>query len=80
MFPSTLIESGVILALQRSPIPAIRKLELEESEGVVVIQGKVTSYYIKQLAQEAIKPALGKRRLLNRVEVVPAAEQTQPVA
>ena len=39
------------------------------SAGEVVITGRVPSFYFKQLAQEAIRPALGRRRLRNRVEV-----------
>ena len=58
-------------ALGRSPIPALRKLSLEETDGVVVINGRVSSYYLKQLAQEAVMPALGGRELRNRVAVVP---------
>jgi hypothetical protein len=29
----------------------------------------VSSYYLKQLAQEALMPILGPRKLFNRVEV-----------
>jgi hypothetical protein len=39
------------------------------SEGEVIITGRVPSYYLKQLAQETIRPTLGDRRLLNRIEV-----------
>lgn len=70
MTPSTLEQSRLALALRRSPIPALRKLSLEESETVVTIQGKVSSYYHKQLAQETILPLLDTRQLLNRVLVV----------
>jgi hypothetical protein len=38
----------------------------------IVITGRVSSYYMKQLAQEALRPTLGDRRLLNQVEVCPA--------
>jgi len=64
-------------ALHRSPIPALRKLSLEETDDVVVINGRVSSYYLKQLAQEAVMPALGGRQLRNRVAVVrePALQQ-----
>jgi hypothetical protein len=55
--------------LTASPLPQLRRLEVTVNEGVVVISGKVSSYYLKQLAQETIRPALGDRRLLNRVEV-----------
>jgi hypothetical protein len=56
--------------LRVNPIPALRKLQVEESEFEVVIDGAVTSYYLKQLAQEALMPILGERELVNRVTVV----------
>ncbi|QJW97429.1 hypothetical protein FTUN_5003 [Frigoriglobus tundricola] len=37
----------------------------------VVITGRVSSYYLKQMAQETVRPVLGARTLLNRVEVNP---------
>ncbi len=69
---STLEQSQLALALRRSPIPALRKLTLSESETTVTIQGEVSSYYLKQLAQETILPLLDGRKLLNRVQVVVA--------
>jgi hypothetical protein len=57
-------------ALRHSPIPALRKLTVEETETTVVLGGAVSSYYLKQLAQEAIMPMLGGRELVNRVNVV----------
>jgi len=57
-------------ALRQSPIPALRKLSVEESDSVVIILGSVNSYYLKQLAQETIMPVLDGRQLLNRVSVV----------
>ena len=68
---STLVEnSRATQALRRSPIPALRKLALEETDAVVVINGRVSSYYLKQLAQEAIMPVLEGRELRNRVAVI----------
>lgn len=55
--------------LTSSPLPQLRQLVVTVSEGEVVITGRVSSFYLKQLAQETIRPALGRRRLLNRVEV-----------
>ena len=52
-----------------SPLPQLRRLVVTVKDDEVVITGKVSSYYLKQLAQETIRPALGDRRLLNRVEV-----------
>lgn len=56
-------------ALQRSGIPALRRLKVEETDGEVVISGSVTCYYLKQLAQETVMPVLNRRVLANRVRV-----------
>ena len=70
MSPSIVEPSRAALALRQSPLPSLRKLVLEEADGTVVIQGKVSSYYLKQLAQETVMPLLEGRKLLNRVVVV----------
>jgi hypothetical protein len=57
-------------ALRQSPIPALRHLSVEEGPAGVVISGCVSSYYLKQLAQETVMPILDHRALLNRVTVV----------
>jgi len=67
---STLEQSRAGLILRHSPIPALRRLVLEETEVAVVIRGTVSSYYFKQMAQEAVMPVLRGRMLLNRVAVV----------
>jgi hypothetical protein len=64
------LSPSVTDALRQSPIPALRKLSVEESETRVVISGRVTSYYLKQLAQEAAMPLLDCRNLHNQVTVV----------
>ncbi len=66
----TLEISRAALALRQSPIPALRRLALEESDTTLVLQGDVPSYYFKQLAQEAIMPALAGRLLFNQVRVI----------
>jgi hypothetical protein len=70
MTTSTLEQSQAVLALRQSPIPALRKLSLDESDEALVISGSVPSYYLKQLAQEAVIPLLAGRQLHNRVAVV----------
>jgi hypothetical protein len=70
MSPSTLEQSPAARALRHSPIPPLRKLSLEETDTTVVILGQVSSYYLKQLAQETVMPLLGGRSLHNRVTVV----------
>jgi hypothetical protein len=63
-------QSRAILALQCSPIPALRKLSVEETEDALIIRGTVSSYYLKQLAQETLMPFRAGRELRNGVSVV----------
>ncbi len=67
---STAPSEQAALALRQSTIPALRRLVVMGSETELVLSGRVPSYYIKQLAQEAILPHLGARQLVNRVVVV----------
>jgi hypothetical protein len=59
------------LLLKDNAVNDLRRLEVSESEFEVVIAGIVSSYYLKQMAQEAIRPALVGRRLRNNVIVLP---------
>ena len=63
-------QNPALSALRQSPLPALRKLAVEETDAAVVICGAVSSYYLKQLAQETIMPVLAGRELHNRVAVV----------
>jgi hypothetical protein len=77
MSSTTLESSRASQALRASALPALRRLSLQETEAVVVINGRVSSYYLKQLAQEAIMPTLDGRELQNQGSVVrePALQQ-----
>jgi hypothetical protein len=70
MSASSLLQSSARLALRQSSIPALRKLRVEENDVDLVLTGAVTSYYLKQLAQETVMPFLGDRQLLNQVVVI----------
>lgn len=58
--------------LAASPMPHLRRLQVSITDQEVVITGTVPSYYLKQMAQEAVRYVIGRRRLINRV-VVPVA-------
>jgi hypothetical protein len=67
---STAIQSrSAADALRECSLPFIRHLDVTESDDEVVISGRVSTYYYKQLAQETVMPALGDRRLRNLVVV-----------
>lgn len=65
------LPSGPIEILTASPLPQLRRLVVTVNEAEIVITGRVSSYYMKQLAQEALRPTVGDRRILNHVEVCP---------
>jgi hypothetical protein len=69
---SAIVLAQAALLLQQSPIPALRKLKVEENDHDVIIKGEVGSYYLKQLAQETLMPVLDGRRLNNQVSVKPS--------
>ncbi|HLJ94679.1 MAG TPA: BON domain-containing protein [Gemmataceae bacterium] len=70
MAASVVLQSPADQVLRQSPIPALRNLRVEETDEAVILTGSVSSYYLKQLAQETIMPVLGSRKLHNRVLVV----------
>ena len=47
----------------------LRSIVCEFHEGVLVLRGRVTSYYLKQLAQELVRDLDGIGAILNVVEV-----------
>jgi hypothetical protein len=78
LMPQTpFLQSRAAAILRQNHIPALRKLSAEETDEVVILQGCVSSYYLKQLAQESLMPILGGRQLINRVLVVRPQETVE---
>ena len=55
--------------LQASPYLAVRKLRCELTQGVLFLRGNLDSFYLKQVAQEAVVCVKGTTRLVNEVVV-----------
>lgn len=55
--------------LQASPYPSIRNIFCMYDEGILVLLGRVPSFFQKQLAQIAVANIEGVRQIVNRVEV-----------
>jgi hypothetical protein len=55
--------------LMECPIVALRQLDVEQSEGLLLISGQVTSFYYKQLAQELVRSTADGMRVVNNVVV-----------
>ena len=52
--PNARVRDAAKSALRASGYPDVAKLRCEVTKGVVVLSGFVSSYYLKQVAQEAI--------------------------
>lgn len=66
----TTIADQLDAAILLNPHLRGRRLHVATDAGHVVLEGKVGSYYQKQMAQEAIRRVEGVRWIDNRLEVM----------
>ncbi len=66
---SNCLTDRVDTALTSNPHLFGRKLNCQASEGVVVLTGRVNTYFQKQMAQEAIRRVDGVQHIDNQLEV-----------
>jgi osmotically-inducible protein OsmY len=66
-----IIENQIQAELRRSSHPAIRRVTCHFSSGVLILQGQVSSYYLKQIVKSTASYRLeGVTVVRNQVEVV----------
>jgi osmotically-inducible protein OsmY len=63
------IEISVWEQWQASERYELQQLKCEFSDGVLLLFGQVSSFYLKQLAQESVRDVAGVNRILNQLEV-----------
>ncbi len=56
--------------LRQSPHLSVRSVSCEFDRGVLRLRGRLSSFYHKQLAQEAVARLSGVREVVNEVAVV----------
>ncbi|MGI9429187.1 MAG: BON domain-containing protein [Bythopirellula sp.] len=59
-------------ALRCYALRGLAKVTCEMQQGMAILHGRVTSYYLKQLAQEVVKNVDGVDVVINRVNVCQA--------
>ena len=64
------LDHRVSHALEQSPYFSRRQLRFETNAGRVVLQGKVSTYFQKQMAQEALRRIEGIDTIENELEVM----------
>ena len=57
--------------LNESPFPALRELNVEQLGEHVLLKGRVSSFFLKQLAQETVRSATRGIEMVNDVAVGP---------
>ena len=68
--PSHEVTEAAKARLQKSPYLRIRNLSCEYDQGVLVLGGRLPSFYLKQLAQVAVAGLEGVMHVVNDVDVV----------
>lgn len=63
------IEQVVREALANSPIQSHRKIRVEQSGDTLFLQGRVESFYYKQLAQEVVRTVCRGIQVSNDLDV-----------
>src|SRR5260370_26501430 len=56
--------------LRGNPYPALKNVLCGYDQGVLTLRGCLSSYYLKQLAQEAVAEVEGVARIENLIEVI----------
>ncbi|HEX7449716.1 MAG TPA: BON domain-containing protein [Pirellulales bacterium] len=59
--------------LQNSPYPSHRRLHCSFRAGVLIVHGRVSSYYLRQMAFALVADLDGVDQFVDRVEVVAPA-------
>jgi osmotically-inducible protein OsmY len=56
-------------ALAKSPFYELRELQVEQRDDALSISGSVSSFYHKQLAQEAVRSVCADIKVINSIRV-----------
>jgi hypothetical protein len=66
---ATQVQSRAQSVLSTSPIYDLRELTVDQVEDAIMISGRVSSYYHKQLAQETVRAVSEGFQVVNSVDV-----------
>jgi hypothetical protein len=63
------IRSPLAQILDTSDLTELTGVIIHEDDQHVVLRGRVSSFYLKAMAQHLLRDAVGNRKLINLVEV-----------
>lgn len=64
--------------LRSNPYLALKNVTCAYRDGVLLLQGCLSSYYLKQVAQQVVARVEGVRRIDNQIMVVAALDRPNP--
>lgn len=67
-------ESGIVQerarqALANSPFHDLRSIRVDQQHGALLLDGRVSSFYYKQLAQEIVRAVCREVEVVNAIDV-----------
>ncbi len=63
------VTGRIRILLSESPIADLRRIHVERHGDQVFLQGRVRTFYAKQMAQETVRRAVGELQIVNSVNV-----------
>jgi osmotically-inducible protein OsmY len=60
---------AVMIRFRSSPYRELRMLTCKFRRGHLIVYGTVPTFYMKQMAQETVRPVAGVEKITNRVSV-----------
>jgi hypothetical protein len=64
-------------ALSKSRIYDLRRLNVDQDGETVVLRGRVSSFYHKQLAQELVRNAIDGAEVVNAIRVIYSVDRRE---
>ncbi len=63
------VVASAMNCLAKSVYRALRGVVCQYDRGAIILRGRLSSYYEKQLAQESVRGLQGVERIVNEIEV-----------
>ncbi|HBE70311.1 MAG TPA: hypothetical protein DDW52_19355 [Planctomycetaceae bacterium] len=70
--PTERVLSKVREAIDQSSYRELNRLTVTPVDGGILLEGRVSCYFLKQMAQEVVRKPLEGHRVVNRVTVTPS--------
>ena len=70
--------SLTVARLRQAPYLELRHVNCTFHDGILILQGQVSSYYLRQMAQTVVQGLEGVEAIDNQLEVIPGRLPKHP--